>query len=163
MIEFAVAGTSDPIPASLPWLSLSILVPIVGALLVPLIPDPGDGKKIRWYALIVTLITFLITVAAYLTSYDPAVSGLQLSERVNWLPDLGLTWAVGADGLSMPLILLTSFITTLACLAAWPVSFKPRLFYFLLLAMDGGQIAVFAVQDMLLFFLVRHWLMGWCA
>ena len=153
MIEFAVAGTSDPIPASLPWLSLSILVPIVGALLVPLIPDPGDGKKIRWYALIVTLITFLITVAAYLTSYDPAVSGLQLSERVNWLPDLGLTWAVGADGLSMPLILLTSFITTLACLAAWPVSFKPRLFYFLLLAMDGGQIAVFAVQDMLLFFL----------
>ena len=153
MIEFAVAGTSDPIPATFPWLSLSILVPIVGALLVPLVPDPGDGKKIRWYALIVTLITFLITVAAYLTSYDPAVSGLQLSERVNWLPNLGLTWAVGADGLSMPLILLTSFITTLACLAAWPVSFKPRLFYFLLLAMNGGQIAVFAVQDMLLFFL----------
>ena len=153
MIEFAVAGTGDPIPASVPWLSLSILVPIVGALLVPFIPDPGDGKRVRWYALIVTLITFLITVAAYLTGYDPAVSGLQLSERVNWLPDLGLTWAVGADGLSMPLILLTSFITTLACLAAWPVSFKPRLFYFLLLAMDGGQIAVFAVQDMLLFFL----------
>ena len=50
-------------------------------------------------------------------------------------------------------ILLTSFITTLACLAAWPVSFKPKLFYFLLLAMDGGQIAVFAVQNMLLFFL----------
>ena len=122
MIEFAVAGTGDPIPAAVPWLSLSILVPIVGALLVPLVPDAGDGKKVRWYALIVTLITFLITVAAYLTGYDPAVSGLQLSERVNWLPDLGLTWAVGADGLSMPLILLTSFITTLACLAAWPVS-----------------------------------------
>ena len=153
MIEFAVAGTGDPIPAAVPWLSLSILVPIVGALLVPLVPDAGDGKKVRWYALIVTLITFLITVAAYLTGYDPSLSGLQLSERVDWLPDLGLTWAVGADGLSMPLILLTSFITTLACLAAWPVSFKPRLFYFLLLAMDGGQIAVFAVQDMLLFFL----------
>jgi NAD(P)H-quinone oxidoreductase subunit 4 len=50
-------------------------------------------------------------------------------------------------------VLLTSFITTLAVLAAWPVTFKPRLFYFLILAMDGGQIAVFAVQDMLLFFL----------
>ena len=123
------------------------------ALLVPLVPDKGEGKQVRWYALIVTLITFLITVAAYLTGYDPSLSGLQLSERVSWLPDLGLTWAVGADGLSMPLILLTSFITSLACLAAWPVSFKPRLFYFLLLAMDGGQIAVFAVQDMLLFFL----------
>ena len=153
MFEFAVAGLGEPVQATVPWLSLSILVPIVGALLVPLVPDEGDGKKVRWYALIVTLITFLITVAAYLTGYDPSLSGLQLSERVSWLPDLGLTWAVGADGLSMPLILLTSFITTLACLAAWPVSFKPRLFYFLLLAMDGGQIAVFAVQDMLLFFL----------
>lgn len=153
MIEFAVAGLTEPVSATVPWLSISILLPIIGALLVPFIPDSGDGKQIRWYALIVTLITFLITVAAYLTGYDPSVSGLQLSERVSWLPDLGLTWAVGADGLSMPLILLTSFITSLACLAAWPVSFKPRLFYFLLLAMDGGQIAVFAVQDMLLFFL----------
>ena len=114
MIEFAVAGASDPIAATVPWLSLSILVPIVGALLVPFIPDSGDGKQIRWYALGVTLITFLITVSAYLNGYDPSLSGLQLSERVSWLPDLGLTWAVGADGLSMPLILLTSFIT------AWP-------------------------------------------
>jgi NAD(P)H-quinone oxidoreductase subunit 4 len=153
VIEFAVAGLSDPVQATVPWLSLSILVPIGGALLIPFIPDQGEGKQIRWYALIVTLITFLITVAAYLTGYDPSLSGLQLFERVSWLPEIGLTWTVGADGLSMPLILLTSFITSLACLAAWPVTFKPRLFFFLLLAMDGGQIAVFAVQDMLLFFL----------
>ena len=53
----------------------------------------------------------------------------------------------------MPLILLTSFITALAVLAAWPVKFKPKLFFFLILIMDGGQIAVFEVQDMLLFFL----------
>ena len=73
----------------------------------------GDGKQVRWYALGITLITFLITVAAYLYRLRPEhLSGLQLSERVNWLPDLGLTWAVGADGLSMPLILLTSFITS---------------------------------------------------
>ncbi len=128
-------------------------MPIGGALLIPFIPTEGEGKQIRWYALIVTLITFLITVAGYLTGYDPSLSGLQLFERVSWLPEIGLTWTVGADGLSMPLILLTSFITSLACLAAWPVTFKPRLFFFLLLAMDGGQIAVFAVQDMLLFFL----------
>ena len=107
----------------------------------------------RWYALGVALVTFLITVGAYVSGYDPSIAGLQLRQTIPWLPELGLGWSVGADGLSMPLILLTSFITTLACLAAWPVSFKPKLFYFLLLAMDGGQIAVFAVQDMLLFFL----------
>jgi NAD(P)H-quinone oxidoreductase subunit 4 len=136
-----------------PWLSAAILLPIAASLLIPFVPDAGDGKTVRWYALGVALTTFLITVAAYLNGYDPSIPDLQLAERVEWLPDLGLAWSVGADGLSMPLILLTSFITALACLAAWPVSFKPRLFYFLLLAMDGGQIAVFAVQDMLLFFL----------
>ncbi|MEB3200844.1 MAG: NAD(P)H-quinone oxidoreductase subunit 4 [Synechococcaceae cyanobacterium] len=136
-----------------PWLSTAILFPIAAALFIPFIPDDGDGRRIRWYALGISLITFLVTVGGYLNGYDPAVTGLQLAERVQWLPDLGLAWSVGADGLSMPLILLTSFITSLACLAAWPVTFKPKLFYFLLLAMDGGQIAVFAVQDMLLFFL----------
>ena len=143
----------EPIPSEFPWLSLSILFPIGGSLLVPFFPDEGDGKQVRWYALGIALVTFLITVGAYLKGYDPSQEGLQLSERIEWLPDLGLTWSVGADGLSMPLILLTSFITALAVLAAWPVSFKPKLFFFLILAMDGGQIAVFAVQDMLLFFL----------
>ncbi len=137
----------------LPWLSLSILFPIAGAFLVPFIPDKGEGKEVRWFALGIALVTFLITVGAYATGYDPSIKGLQLSEQISWLPDLGLNWSVGADGLSMPLILLTSFITALAVLAAWPVSFKPKLFFFLILAMDGGQIAVFAVQDMLLFFL----------
>ncbi|MEI8250294.1 MAG: NAD(P)H-quinone oxidoreductase subunit 4 [Synechococcus sp. ELA057] len=136
-----------------PWLSSSILFPIAASLFIPFVPDQGEGKQVRWYALGVTLTTFLLTVGAYLNGYDPAEPGLQLVERVEWLPSIGLAWSVGADGLSMPLILLTSFITALACLAAWPVSFKPRLFYFLLLAMDGGQLAVFAVQDMLLFFL----------
>ena len=136
-----------------PWLSAAILLPIAASLLIPFVPDDGDGRKVRWYALGVALLTFLLTVGAYLNGYDPASDSLQLVERVTWLPELGLAWSVGADGLSMPLILLTSFITALACLAAWPVTFKPRLFYFLLLAMDGGQIAVFAVQDMLLFFL----------
>ena len=47
MFEFAVAGLGEPVQATVPWLSLSILVPIVGALLVPLVPDEGDGKKVR--------------------------------------------------------------------------------------------------------------------
>ena len=108
---------------------------------------------VKWYSLGVTLTVFLITAAAYVTGYDPSVSGLQMSERIQWVPSLGLTWSVGVDGLSMPLILLTSFITSLAALAAWPLKFKPKLFYFLLLIMDGGQIMVFAVQDLILFFL----------
>ena len=135
----------------MPWLSLAILFPIAAALFIPFLPD--KDKVVKWYSLGVTLTVFLITAAAYIYGYDPSVSGLQMSERVQWVPQLGLTWSVGVDGLSMPLILLTSFITSLAALAAWPLKFKPKLFYFLLLIMDGGPIMVFAVQDLILFFL----------
>ena len=136
-----------------PWLTTIILFPIAAALLIPIIPDK-DGKTLRWYSLIVGLIDFVIIVYAFYTGYDFSNPGLQLVESYTWIPELDLKWSVGADGLSMPLILLTGFITTLATMAAWPVTLKPRLFYFLMLAMYGGQIAVFAVQDMLLFFLV---------
>ncbi len=138
--------------ADFPWLTTSILFPIAASLLIPFLPDK-DGKTVRWYSLVIGLIDFVILVYAFYTSYDTSSSDLQLFESYTWIPQLDLRWSVGADGLSMPLILLTGFITTLAMLAAWPVTLKPRLFYFLMLAMYGGQIAVFAVQDMLLFFL----------
>lgn len=139
--------------SSFPWLTTIILFPIVAALFIPWIPDK-DGKTLRWYSLIIGLIDFALIVYAFYTGYDLNKPGLQLVESYSWVPQLDLKWSVGVDGLSMPLVLLTGFITTLAILAAWPVTFKPRLFYFLMLAMYGGQIAVFAVQDMLLFFLV---------
>ena len=139
--------------ADFPWLTTIILFPIAASLLLPIIPDK-DGKTVRWYSLIVGLIDFGLIVCAFYTSYDFANPDLQLVESYPWVPQLGLNWSLGVDGLSMPLVLLTGFITTLAILAAWPVTLKPKLFYFLILAMYGGQIAVFAVQDMLLFFLV---------
>ncbi len=136
-----------------PWLTFIIAFPIFMALMVAFVPDKGDGKTIRWFALVVGLINFAAIAYAFCTKYDYSNSGLQLVEKYAWVPQLGLNWSVGVDGLSMPLVLLTGFITTLAILASWPVTLKPRLFYFLLLSMYGAQIAVFAVQDMLLFFL----------
>lgn len=135
-----------------PWLTVIILFPIVASVGIPLLPEK-NGVWERWYALIVGLIDFTLIVCAFVTKYDFANPGLQLVEKYAWVPTLDLNWSVGVDGLSMPLVLLTGFMTTLAILAAWPVTLKPKLFYFLMLAMYGGQIAVFAVQDMLLFFL----------
>lgn len=142
--------------ATFPWLTTIILFPIAAALVIPFIPMKEDktSKAVHWYSLVVGLIDFVLIIYAFYSQYDLAEPGLQLVESYAWAPQIGLNWSVGADGLSMPLILLTGFITTLAMLAAWPVSMKPRLFYFLLLTMYGAQIAVFAVQDMLLFFLV---------
>lgn len=136
-----------------PWLTTVILFPIIASLFIPFIPDK-EGKQVRWYALVIGLIDFALIVTGFYRDYDFSDPNLQLVESYSWIPELDLNWSVGADGISMPLIILTGFITTLAILAAWPVSLKPKLFYFLMLAMYGGQIAVFAVQDMLLFFLV---------
>ena len=138
--------------AEFPWLTTIILFPLAASLLIPLIPDK-DGKTVRWYALTVGLIDFVLIVYAFYTGYDLSNPNLQLVESYTWIPTIDLKWSLGADGLSMPLIILTGFITTLAIMAAWPVTFKPKFFYFLMLAMYSGQIAVFAVQDMLLFFL----------
>jgi NAD(P)H-quinone oxidoreductase subunit 4 len=139
--------------ADFPWLTTIILFPVLASLLIPILPDK-DGKTIRWYALTVGLIDFALIIYAFYNFYDVSDPGMQLVESYTWVPALDLKWSVGADGLSMPLILLTGFISTLAILASWPVTLKPRLFYFLMLAMYGGQIGVFAVQDMLLFFLM---------
>ncbi|MGL5873191.1 MAG: NAD(P)H-quinone oxidoreductase subunit 4 [Xenococcaceae cyanobacterium] len=139
--------------ANFPWLTTIILFPILASFAIPLIPDK-DGKTVRWYALTIGLIDFAIIIYAFCTGYDLGNPDLQLVESYTWIPELDLKWSLGADGLSMPLIILTGFITTLAIMAAWPVTLKPKFFYFLMLLMYGGQIAVFAVQDMLLFFLV---------
>ncbi|NJL88165.1 MAG: NAD(P)H-quinone oxidoreductase subunit 4 [Leptolyngbyaceae cyanobacterium SM1_1_3] len=147
--------------ADLPWLSIVIFFPLLAALFIPFFPYE-EGKveqektayRLRWYALIVGLIDFVLIVIAFYYNYDFSNPGMQLVESYTWVPQLDLKWSVGADGLSMPLILLTGFITTLAILASWPVTLKPRLFYFLMLAMYAGQLGVFAVQDMLLFFLM---------
>ena len=82
----------------MPWLSLAILFPIVCSLGIFFLPE--GNKVVKWYSLGVTLITFLITVAGYIKGYDPDISSLQMAEKYSWVPQLGLSWSVGADGLS---------------------------------------------------------------
>ncbi|MGK7940674.1 MAG: NAD(P)H-quinone oxidoreductase subunit 4 [Crocosphaera sp.] len=135
----------------IPWLTAIILLPLVAAFAIPLIPDK-EGKTVRWYALGVGLLNFALTIFAVSNAYDFNNSSFQLEETYPWVPQLGLNWSVGIDGLSMPLIVLSGLITTLALLASWRVEKKPRLFYFLMLVLYSAQMGVFAAQDLLLFF-----------
>jgi NAD(P)H-quinone oxidoreductase subunit 4 len=137
----------------IPWLSLIIFLPLAAALAVPLIPDK-DGKTVRWCALGIALTDLMLMVYAFSEKYKFDRTDLQLTETYNWIPQLGLSWTLGVDGLSMPLILLSGFISTLALLASWRVERKPKLFYSLMLVLYSAQIGVFAAQDLLLFFLM---------
>lgn len=136
-----------------PWLTAIILLPLVAALAIPLIPDK-EGRTVRWYGLGVAIADFALMIYAFWYKYDFQSSRLQFVENYPWIPQLGLHWAVGVDGLSMPLLLLTGLINTLAIFAAWKVTTKPRLFYGLMLAMYSAQLGVFVAQDLLLFFLM---------
>lgn len=136
-----------------PWLTTIILLPLVAALATPLIPDK-DGKTVRWYGLGVAFADFALMIYAFWQSYDFQSNAYQLTENYSWIPQLGMNWSVAVDGLSMPLVLLTGLINTLAIFAAWKVTNKPRLFYGLLLVMYSAQIGVFVAQDLLLFFLM---------
>jgi NAD(P)H-quinone oxidoreductase subunit 4 len=139
--------------SNFPWLSATIALPLIGALAIPLIPDK-EGKTVRWYTLGIAFADFALMIVAFWQNYDFQNSAFQLVEKYPWIPQLGLNWSLAADGISMPLILLTGLINTLAIFAAWKVTNKPRLFYGLMLIMYSAQIGVFAAQDMLLFFLM---------
>jgi NAD(P)H-quinone oxidoreductase subunit 4 len=139
--------------AEFPWLTTITLLPLLAAFTIPLIPDRG-GRTVRWYALGVGIVDLVLMLVAFTVRYDLQNFSLQLQESYAWMPQIGLNWSLGVDGLSLPLILLSGLITTLAILASWNVSKKPRLFYFLLLVMYSAQVGVFAAQDLLLFFLM---------
>lgn len=140
-------------PIQIPWLSAIIFLPLVASLAIPLIPDK-DGKTIRWYGLGVAFADLALMIYAVWQGYDFQSSALQLTETYSWIPQIGLNWALAIDGLSMPLVLLTGLINTLAIFAAWKVTNKPRLFYALMLVMYSAQLGVFLAQDLLLFFLM---------
>ena len=84
-----ILGTLGAGLPNFPWLSASILFPIGSAFVIPFFPDKGDGKEVRWFALSIALITFLITVGSYINGFDISNENVQLKENISWLPDLG--------------------------------------------------------------------------
>jgi NAD(P)H-quinone oxidoreductase subunit 4 len=138
---------------SFPWLTVIVLLPLLGALALTVLPD-RDGQQVRWYAMTFACADFLLMCVAFWQHYDPGNAGWQLVEQYPWVPQLGISWALAVDGLSMPLVLLAGFVTTLAMLSAWQVNYRPRLFYFLMLVLYAAQVGVFVAQDVLLLFIM---------
>jgi NAD(P)H-quinone oxidoreductase subunit 4 len=136
-----------------PWLTAIIVFPLVAALPIPFLPTK-DSKILPQYTLAAAAAEMVGILYVFATQYNVGDPNLQLVERYGWIPQIGLNWSLGVDGLSMPLVVLTGFVTTLAIFAGWETSKKPRLFFALMLVMYSAQIGVFLTQDMLLFFLL---------
>ncbi len=138
-----------------PWLSVIVLLPVVGALIMPLLPENGkiSSDLPRNLALTLLLADFFLILFVFSRLFINGAEGLQLVERVNWVPFIGLEWSLGVDGISAPLVALSGLITLLSAAASWNLKSKTRLYFALLLVQASAQGLVFLSQDFLLFFL----------
>ena len=136
-----------------PILSLLVAVPIVGACLLLLVRDDEAGAAlVRKSALGVSLLVFAETLLLW-SRFDPSVAAFQFEERYRWIPSFGIDYAVGVDGVSVLLVVLTGFLTPLALLSSWEsVHRRTRAFCMLVLLLESAIIGVFVSTDLFLFY-----------
>jgi NADH-quinone oxidoreductase subunit M len=132
-------------------LSLLIWLPIAAGLLILLL---GDRRIVsgRWLALLASLATLIVTVPLW-THFNSGSAQAQFTEVLPWIPRFKAYYALGVDGISLPLIVLTAFMTVPVVIAGWSViDTRPAQYYAAFLIMEGLMIGVFAATDALLFY-----------
>ncbi len=136
-----------------PLLSLLIWLPIVGGFLLLLIGERSpDG--VRFAALGISLLTFLLSVPLY-TSFDASTAQMQFVEMQPWIAAFNINYHLGVDGISMPLIILTTFSTLLVVVAAWEViQYRVSQYMAAFLILNGIMVGVFAALDAVLFYVL---------
>ncbi len=133
-------------------LTLIIFAPLVGAIVLALLPD--RGKTMQWGALIVTLITFGLTLhlPAHYVSGTPAGS-FQFVTDLPWIAAPAIRYHLGVDGMSMWLTVLTGFLAPLGVLASWnTISERKKTFYVLFLLQQVAMLGIFAALDLFLYY-----------
>ncbi|HEY5807547.1 MAG TPA: NADH-quinone oxidoreductase subunit M, partial [Povalibacter sp.] len=128
-------------------------LPILGGVALLVLGERSIAAG-RWIALATTLVTFALSLLLY-TNFDTTTAEMQFVERLPWISALNSWYALGIDGIAMPLIILTTFITPLVVIAAWTVIEKrPAQYFAAFLILEGLMIGVFAATDALLFYVL---------
>src|SRR5678815_1943424 len=132
-------------------LSLVIWLPIVGGALVSL-TGAGRANTARWLALGISILAFVASIPLY-TGYDATSGTMQFIESYTWIAAISANYHLGVDGISIALIVLTTFTTVLVILGAWDsVNDKVNQYLAAFLILEGLMIGVFAAMDALLFY-----------
>jgi NADH-quinone oxidoreductase subunit M len=138
-------------------LSVLIWLPIAGGLLLLVIGDGDDVKSeraglMRISALVITALTFVLSTALYM-GFDNESLSMQFVERFPWVDAINAFYYLGVDGISAPLILLTTFVTPLVIISSWDViKTRPAQYFAAFLILEGLMIGVFCALDGLLFY-----------
>ena len=132
-------------------LSILVWLPVAGGILTLLLGDARVAAA-RWVALVTAVATFLLSLPLWV-HFTIGTADFQFVERASWIPTFHADYHLGVDGISMPLILLTAFITIPVVIAAWTVITQRVAQYFAaFLVMEGLMIGTFAAMDSLLFY-----------
>lgn len=137
---------------NVPLLSIILFLPLAGGAAL-LFWKKATETEIRNATFVISLVTFLISCALYFW-FDPSIVEPQFVEQYSWIPSLGVEYFIGIDGLSLFLVLLTTFLTPLCVLISWnDIRAKIKQFYALLLILETGILGVFVAFDLFLFYL----------
>ena len=140
-------------------LSILIWLPIIGGAAVLFFGDDGDAASsraggMRVLALLVSLLTFVLSIFIY-SNFDSTTAAMQFVERSEWIAIFNVYYYLGVDGISAPLILLTTFITPLVVIAGWDsIRSRPAQYFAAFLILEGLMIGVFAALDGVLFYVM---------
>lgn len=132
-------------------LSLIIFLPAVGALLIAFLPGLSS-VAVKRYAAFFTFVSFALSVAMF-ALFDRSAEGFQFVEKVSWIPQIGISYHLGVDGISMPMVILTTMLGFLAVFVSWKIDLRPREYFAWLLILESSILGVFCSLDLLLFFL----------
>jgi NADH-quinone oxidoreductase subunit M len=135
---------------SLPLLSVLIWLPILGGAATLMVGN-GRPQLARWLALAVALVTLVVSIPLF-SGFDMGNAGMQFVEQHAWIPAYDIRYHLGADGISVALIGLTTLTTTLVLIGAWGVDKRVSQYYATLLILEGVMIGVFAAMDAMLFY-----------
>jgi NADH-quinone oxidoreductase subunit M len=134
-----------------PILSIVVWLPIFGGIAV-LALGSERAKLGKQIALGVSIVTFALSIPLW-TSFDASSAAMQFVEKVPWIERFSAFYALGVDGISMPLVLLTTFLTPLVVIAGWEViETRPAQYFAAFLILEGLMIGTFAATDALLFY-----------
>jgi NADH-quinone oxidoreductase subunit M len=131
-------------------LSFLLAIPVMGALALMLVPR-RQTRALFSLALIAGLADFLWSLII-LNQFDGSKGEMQLVERIPWMPSYGIQYIVGIDGISLFLVLLTTFLMPLAILASWSVKDKVKEYLFFMLLLETGMLGAFVALDLFLFY-----------
>ena len=132
-------------------LAITLFAPVLGAILIMLLP-PDREKTIKSIAAVFTFISMALSIWVWF-AYDRIQGGLQFVQQIPWVADLGVTFALGVDGISIPMLLLTNLIGFSAVYASWRINDRVKEFFSLLLILITGVMGTFLATDLFIFFL----------